>query len=263
MAKTKVEEFVENITQKFKEANFSDTETKEALKALVTLVWTKTMLPWFSHLKHAVVEEVQKANVGSALALCFQDKGEWKVVMVEAGSHYDYMDGRGKYMATGGFVNLTKKEGSTFVKEKSGVPEWPQEGAARECEEELIDDKGNPIIPMDPNRLMIMSGKAIGTTPNPSSVYGFMAVLTDDEVKNAKAHIKRTNTDSAYKKAWIAKTINSDSGKPEIQNVTIHRLEDIVNGEVKLLHDDQKDLFRAIWNFVHRYELKKSAPAPL
>jgi hypothetical protein len=225
-------------------------EKKSLIRSVVKENWPE--LPSYSTLPSPVVEEVQKATVGTGVVLIFKENGIHKAVVVKAGTHYQGPQYKADpdlptYMISGGFINLTKTEGSQTVPANSSKAEDPQMGAVREMEEELIDDKGEPLMKVDPSRLKPMDTKTL-TFPSGERrvVIGMLLELTPQEVAIIKEHVGRMEQDETYRHAVRAHTINSETGKPEICTVSILPLKEIIEGKHTLLYPDQKSLFEKV-----------------
>jgi hypothetical protein len=77
-------------------------------------------------------------------------------------------------------------------------------------------------------------------------VLGMMMLLTAKEVTSAKRHIARLASDAQYKAISAHRTINEETGKPEIMGAKIFDLEDAAEGKIPLLHEDQLSLFKVV-----------------
>ncbi|NCY24478.1 MAG: hypothetical protein EBX37_06340, partial [Alphaproteobacteria bacterium] len=207
-------------------------------------------------------EEVQRASVGAGVGITFREHGVQKVVLMQAGDHYigPFHDGdrsKPKYMIPGGFINLTETTGTRLVA-ADAKPEDPRVGAVRETEEELIDDKGKPLLTIDPARLKAMDAKSLAFRNGDRHVaLGFLLELTPDEAKVLKAHAERMESDKAYHRAVREHTINPDTGKPEACTVKILPLKEVVEGKHALLYPDQKTLFERIDEHLNATEVRR------
>lgn len=232
---------------------------KDALQQAIAKSWPD-MPPWTT-LPAPVISETQQANVGSGVALVFYEDGVWKTLVGRAGDHYQ----RGtaplpeSYMIPGGFINLTRTPGSSKVA-ASDAPEDGRTGAAREIEEEFRLPGGLPLLEVDPTRLSPVDTKTLAF-PNGQRrvVLGFMLVLTPAEVKAARLHIDLCATKPAYAAAAAVESINSETGKPEVANLAIVRLDEVAAGKVPLLHQDQQSLFQLT---VERVKSLTAPPRP-
>lgn len=243
MSKNKdVKKTVDQLTDVFKKSGLKGAELKAVLREVVAQEWPD-MPPWTT-LQAPVIEEVQKASLGSGVALVFEENGVRKAVLARAGSHYPGTEDA--YMIPGGFINLTRTPGSTRVP-ASDAPEDAAVGAAREIEEELKNVDGSPLLVADPARLTPMDTKTLATrTGERSIVIGLMMELTAEEAATVKAHIRKIATDPAYAEAAAQQSINPASGKPEVSGVAIFDLDDVAAGKCNLLHKDQRSLFQAV-----------------
>jgi hypothetical protein len=228
--------------------NYPDSSRKEFLRWLVAECWG-SMPPWTT-LEHSVIEEVQKATVGSGAVFIHTVDHVDYVLLAEAGPHYKKTEKL--YMIPGGFVNLSRTPGSSFV-EPSDKPESPRNALARECEEELKNADGTPLLEINPSRFEPMDMNTIylpwGET---RVVIGSLYEMRTGEYNLIKNHIAKLNTDTDFKMACAEKTINPDSNLPEVASLILVKLTDVINEKVKLLHADQMSLFQAV-----HYRVKK------
>ena len=218
---------------------------KDALRAAVGAGWPD--LPPWSTLKAPVIEEVQKASVGSGVVLTFVENGVRKVVLGQAGYHYKNPNIPGpmpeSYTIPGGFIDLSSTKGSAKVA-PSTAPEDPRTGAAREVEEEFKLVDGTPLLAVEPDRLKPMDTKTIAFSNGEKRVViGMMLELTRAEAMAVKAHVKKLASDPSFRAAVGQQTVNPASGHPEVCDVKIFDLDDVVAGKVNLLHKDQQSLF--------------------
>lgn len=239
IARTKA---IRDIKRIFNESGLKGSELKDALRSVVRENWPD--LPTWTTLDAPRIEEVQKASLGSGVALVFKEDGVLKTALAEAGTHYK--TDTPSFMIPGGFINLTRTTGSTLVP-ASDKPEDAAVGAAREVEEELRNIDGSPLLVVDPARLRPMDSKTIAyRNGDRGIVVGMMLELTAAEVATLQAHAKRIAADPAYASAAALQTINPDTGKPEVCGLGIFTLADVTQGNCNLLHKDQKSLFEAI-----------------
>ena len=238
-------DIVDQIGAIIKNENLTARELKGVLRDLVKRYWPD--LPGWSTLKAPVIEEVQKATSSSGVVVLFQEKGVRKVILAEAGDHYKKektVDP--SYMLPGGFANLTCTEGSSFVA-ASKSPEDAFKAAAREVEEEFRRRNGRPLFRVDPARLELMDTQTLSFPRGEKCiVHGLMLRLTAKEVTAAKRYAAKLARDPAYKQAAMEHTVNKSSKKPEVSDVKIFTLDEIVGGKVALLHSEQASLFRKV-----------------
>lgn len=218
---------------------------KDALREAVGTAWPD--LPPWSTLSAPVIEEVQKASIGSGVVLTFVEDGVRKVVLGQAGYHYKNPKIPGpmpeSYTIPGGFIDLSSTKGSAKVV-ASDSPEDPRTGAAREVEEEFKLVDGTPLLAVEPDRLKPMDTKTIAFSNGEKRVViGMMLELTPAEAATVKAHVAQLAADPSFRAAVGGQTINSASGHPEVCDVKIFNLDDVVAGKVNLLHKDQQSLF--------------------
>lgn len=234
------------LAEAIKQSGLKGPSLKEALRAAVGEVWPD--LPPWSTLAAPVIEEVQKASIGSGVVLTYVDQGVRKVVLGRAGSHYPGETNKAgrripAYTIPGGLIDLTSTKGSILVP-PSDAPEDPRTGAAREVEEEFRLPDGTPLLAVDPARLKPMDTKTIAFRNGEKRVViGMMLELTPAEVRAVTAHSMKIATDLDYAYGIATQSINPASGKPEIEHVEIYDLDAVVAGRVNLLHKDQQSLF--------------------
>ncbi len=236
------------IADILQQSNLQGQALKNALREIVRQSWPD-MPPWTT-LDTPVIEEVQKATVGSGVVLTFEENGIRKVVLGETGDHYKKPGSTAavppSYMIPGGFINLTRTPGSSLVA-ASKAPEDARTGAAREIEEELKSIDGSPLLKVDPARLKPMDTKTLSLPWGETRlVIGLMLDLTAAEILIVKNHVKKLGQDPAYKTAAALQTINGDSGLPEVSSVSVFTLEDVAQGKCNLLHKDQQSLFQVV-----------------
>ncbi len=240
-----------DITRQINALNLDAKGKKEFLRKLVAANWPE--LPGYSTLSAPKVEEVQKAVVGTGVVMTFKEHGIQKAVVVKVGTHYAGARYAADpavptYMIPGGFIDLTQTPGSSSVPADATKGEHPRVGALREIEEEMVDDKGSPVLGgIDPSRLKPMDTKTI-SIPNGdrSVVIGLHLELNPDEARKLKEHVQRLETDDTYRHAVREHTINPETNKPEICTISILPLAEIAAGKHNLLHKDQISLFQLI-----------------
>jgi len=236
---------------------------KDFLRKLVEKTWPAKAesRPW--HRERPVIEEMYKAMASAHVVPVFRDEhGVYQVVVGIPGDHIDKRpvepthDERKqrKYDLLGGNIDLKETPGSTCVKPDPDKPENPEEGAARELEEEMPTDKKDsdgkpmPVLRVDPARLRILSAVTARLPEKPgqppgekSLVTGYMMQLTPEEARTVQNHVKRLDTDPAYHKAVRNNTINPDTKKPEICKPVILPLAQM--NRDKLRHGGKLKLF--------------------
>lgn len=180
-------------------AGLDDATKKQILREAVARHWPR--LPTYSTLKSPVIEEVQKATVGTGVVLTFKEHGLQKAVLMKAGTHYKSQryeadPAKPTYMIPGGFINLTETKGTLSTPANSTKAEDPRVGAVRETEEELVDNTGKPLLAIDPSRLTPMDTKTL-TFPwgERRVVIGFMLELSPGEIQTVKNHVDRLDSD--------------------------------------------------------------------
>lgn len=168
-------------------------------------------VPPYSGLTHHRLTNVSTATVG-AFVLCYGYDKTWRenaVVLIRRAE--TSANGTAMFGATGGY---------TVIDGPSG--EQPREGAVRETGEELIDDTGQPVIALPPERLRIlddgMDYRAAAKNGLPTHYTAFAARLTARELTRVRRHAHRMDTDAAYRAA-----VNKHS-KGEVSGVVVLRL---------------------------------------
>lgn len=235
-------DILETVTAIIQAAPLSDGARRALLSDIVAQNWGA--LPPWSTLDRPKINTVETATVGSGIAVVFQEDGVRKILLAEAGEHYG--KGAGALMIAGGFINLTRTEGSTLVP-ASNKPESARIGGVRELEEEMPRADGSPLLVVNPQRLKPMDTDTLAF-PNGDKriVIGLMLEIVGDEITLVKEHVARLASDPAYRTAVAAHTANLVSKKPEATTLVIRDLSDAAAGTCNLLHADQLSLFRAI-----------------
>lgn len=253
---------VEKLKTVFDQAGLQGNDRKQAIREFVAASWPD--LPPWSTLDAPVIEEVQKASVGSGVVLTFYDKeaDQRMVVLAEAGDHYGYSThGDPLYTIPGGFINLTAREGSALIAPSNSDPENQRIGAAREIEEEFKKDDGSALLEIDPDSLKAMDMDVVAPPAGgPMVVQGLMKELDADQIAIVKEHVRRLDGDEAYRQQVASHTINPASGLEEVRNVKILPLDDIVAGKHLLLHSDQKTLFELTQQYFAEIDKKYLSP---
>lgn len=230
-------------------------QMKDLLKAVVAEHWPD--MPGYTTLQKPAIEELHKSTVSTGLVLTFNEKGKQQVVLLDAGEHYSarkkklptHKDNPEKpaYMLPGGYINLTKTTGTQLVKPDADKGEDPRVGAVRELEEEVRDDQGNAILHIAPERLKVMDAKTITMgTHERMLALGFMVELDNKEVLAIKRHVARLQSDAVYKQAASDRTFNSESGKPEVSDVAILPLSEVMDKKHDLLQPGLMSLFENV-----------------
>ncbi len=244
--------FAAEIEQQFRVGSLPTGFRREVLRALVAGCWGA--LPPYSTLAAPEVSEVARATVGTGVVPVFRhpESGQWCAVVVRPGTHYQgpryAADPRCPYfMIAGGFINL-----SDSVSSHDGVTkraEHPAEGALRELMEEIVDPSGTPILQPSPDRLVPVDTMTLSLRGGEKRVViGFLLELNVEETSRILSHVSRTQADAHYRALCRERTINQESGHPEICQVDVQSLGELVRPELNLLHPDQRHLFdRVAW----------------
>ena len=241
---TEINALVQRMARLIGQSNVSGDGLKIALSRVVSVSWPR--LPPWSTLAAPVVKEVETATIAAGVAVVFHENGACRTVLAVAGDHYGPGDGQDRFMIWGGFINLTSTPGSSLVP-PSSEPEDPRAGAAREVEEELRLPDGSPLLKVDPARLKPMDARTLAFPSGEKRVVlGMMLELTAQEVVAVMAHVAKSQADPDYRAAVSSQSVNSASGKPEVSEVRIVPLQELVEQRRQLLHQEQASLFKII-----------------
>ncbi|MCB0353912.1 MAG: hypothetical protein KDD64_10320 [Bdellovibrionales bacterium] len=232
---------------------------RELALELLTGLWGD--LPSFSNLVAPEVSVVKKASVGTGIVPIFRhpETNEWCAVVQRPGTHYlseRYPAEKETpfYMIAGGFINLASSPGIENV--LSGNPargEHPAEGALRELAEELVGERGEPLLTPEFERFLPMDALTL-SFPNGERrvVIGYAVELNREETDRILSHVDRLNRDQEYRRTCRKHTVNPDSGEPEVCRADIVPLSELVDDSTALLHTDQRSLFRRIDDYLGR-----------
>jgi len=203
-------------------------------------------VPSFSTLKFPSIKPVEVATIVGGAALVFKEERP-KIILAQAGPHYPQTIGMPPlYMILGGFINLSWTPGSALV-EYSEEPEHPKVGVAREIEEEMPGEDGRPLLIIDPEELDLIYTKTLSFGGYAKQlVAGFTQTVPAVKVGAIKDHVNRLKLDSAFRQFIADKTINKDSGKPEVAAISIHDLDEVMADNVRLLYPGQIPFFRQV-----------------
>jgi hypothetical protein len=244
-----IDALVRRVAGLIGQSNMSGASLKSALRHVVSACWPQ--LPPWSTLAAPAIKEVETAAVAAGVAVIFHENGV-QTLLIVAGDHYGPGDGQDRFMAPGGFINLTSTPGSSLVP-RSSAPEEPRVGAAREIEEELRLPDGSPLLKVDPARLKPMDARTVVSPGGERRVVlGLMLELTPAEVVEVKSHVRKIETDPAYKAAASSQSVNSATGRPEAAAARIIPLQDLVEHRRQLLHQDQASLFKIVHDCLHK-----------
>ena len=180
-------------------------------------------------------------------------------MVVKPGTHYKsarYLADPDQpvHMLAGGHVNLKETPGIGVVPANQKQAEDPNVGAVREIEEEIVDDKGKPVLKnIDPARLKVMHIKTL-TPPSGEShlVIAYKLELTPEEASTITAHVAKLESDENYRRAARGHTKNPETGEPEICTVAIHPLKEVAEGQHTLLQEGQRILFKKVYEEENR-----------
>ena len=129
-------------------------------------------------------------------------------------------NGEDRYGVFGGYTNADFVMHGEIMDKSRG--EQPEEGALREMNEELLDDKGKPILDIAEDRLNhVISCNDYSKRPG-TAVTGFTLRLTPDEFSAVKAHSESMENKLDYRNA-----VRAASGG-EVKQVLIMPLETIL-----------------------------------
>ncbi|MDD3371141.1 MAG: hypothetical protein PHE27_04865 [Alphaproteobacteria bacterium] len=179
-----IQEAVDYLTSKFPGLTPKEILTGPLAKAICG------PLPGYSKLTSYEMTDVTTATVG-AFVICYAYDPAYKenvVILIERGKKGE--DGKRKFGITGGYIDLDERE-------------QPCDGAARELREELLDDKGAPILEPDPKSFEVVS-TGVGYRYFKNGGYcvqynGLAVELSKDELGKVHEHVLKLRTDPLYK----------------------------------------------------------------
>ena len=149
-------------------------------------------------------------------------------------------------MLLGGYINLSRTPGSTFVK-PSQDPEHPRVGVAREIEEEMPGCDEGPLLAVHPDELDLVFTKTLAFGPYAKQlVTGFTMTVPESRVDVIEAHVDRLRSDPAFRELIASKTVNESSGKPEVAGISLFDLDEVVSGNVPFLYPGQLPFFHKV-----------------
>lgn len=242
--------FIPGLSRAFRRAHLDPDQVKAHLAEIVKTNWPSSKGDDTSFTPEII--DSPRLKQGACVVPTFEENGTRYVVLAQAGEHYQTE--RPCFMALGGYANLERREGSSLVKPQTGIPESPQHTAAREAEEEMVDDNGAPILKVNPRSLRPVYTKNL-QSPKDCNVVGFFQELTANEIATVKRHVQRLNEDPNYKRAASQATKCIYSGLSEIASIKILPLADVLDEtKVNLMLPGQRQLFRNIKKFFDCFE---------
>lgn len=149
----------------------------------------------------------------SSFAICYGFDSaikDWVFVAIRKPS--EIKNGGGRISLLGGFANLD------FSSNKSmpGEGEQPHESVIREIAEESMDDAGEPVLRITPDRpVIIYSGidyRGCDSGLQGTHNTGYSVHLTANEINNIKNHSYKTRSDSSYSER-VANITNEEVGE--------------------------------------------------
>ena len=247
--KTSDEKFIAGLKQLFTDAGAN---TPEEQIALITKGIPEAVegfrRPWSN--VDADIDSVMKGEVGVAVLMTYVENGERFVLLCQSGAHY-FKDQPNegempeKYSYPGGFANLVECEGSFFVNKKN-VPEEPEQAGAREVEEEIVDDQGNPVIYVDPQRCKPLDHDIVSNKfGKPIVVCSMYYNLTPNEVGALKGHLEKLANSEEYRAKCAEFTKSPASGLPEVHTAKFVRVHDAAM-KIPFLYDGQEEHIRRL-----------------
>ncbi len=126
-----------------------------------------------------------------------------------------------RYGALGGYINADYVARNGKVIDRSRG-EQPEEGALREMNEELLDNKGKPILNIAAVRLEHLHASCDYRRRPGTVVQGFEVKLTDQEFAAVKRHSVRMANEPAYARA-VRKASHG-----EVKEILVNPLRDVV-----------------------------------
>lgn len=167
-------------------------------------------IPAYSNRRNHLITNVTMTTV-HAFSVCYhidRKTHESHFILLKRQEKMD--NGNHKYGALGGFVTLDP------IDEKTAYGEQPYEGAVREIAEETVDNEGNPVLNISPNRLiLIYSGvdyRGCSEDVQGTQNTGYMLELNDHEFSAMVHHNQSMDYDENYREAVIAHTQGETHG---------------------------------------------------
>jgi hypothetical protein len=161
-------------------------------------------LPHWSSLDTHRLTNVMTALRGAFVLCWWKDADNETQVVIGARPKKGDMNDVEYNASGGGFANLDFTEASAHHP-ASGEGEQPAQTAARELCEEVRDDKGMPVLDLDPARFIMVSGGVDNRQQlkggEPTDWYGHTVELTPGEAQTITRHCDRLAHDPAYLKA--------------------------------------------------------------
>ena len=247
MEANKQDKFTQDLKHLFKQAGAkTSTEQLKLLQGAIPHAVNNFMRPWSNTID---IDCVQKAEVGVAMLMTYIENGQRYVLLCQSGEHYfrDCDDEKmpERYTYPGGFANLERREGSFFVSAEQTAEE-PEHAGAREVEEEIVDDKGQPIVFIDPKRCEPLDHVIVENKyQKPIVVCSMFYRLAPNEVEALKNHLAKLKHDEEYRAECSARTQNPASRLAEIYTakfVTVHE----AATQISFLHAGQEEHVRTL-----------------
>lgn len=250
----KAERVVALICELFPDRNPKDVLAGPVAKAVLG------ELSGYSEREDYEISSTTSASAGSFIAAYAYDtdqrgedgrKGVPVVVLIERGN--SDRDGNALLGVPGGFMNLDFVEKDGVVDRSHG--EQPKEGAVRELTEELLNDKGTPVISPDPSRLqLLVSGVSYKKTFGTACCYhGHALELTPEEFSAIKTHAAKLESDPAY-----AEAVTKASGG-EVMGVLIKPLSEVMAmPKERFMHSHEYDALQTLDQELRSPSLQRS-----
>jgi len=164
-------------------------------------------IPEFSDLTHHRVTNIATSTDGAFILAYGRDPVTKEYLAVLIQRHEKTPDGSPRYGASGGYMGL-----GNIAKAIAG--EQPAEGAVREWHEEMIDDRGNPVVPISTGRLrpLMPSVDYKAKWGYPVHNDAFSMELSEAELLRIKHHAARLAEDPAYRAGVLEKSKNEVDG---------------------------------------------------
>ncbi len=156
-------------------------------------------MPGYSTLSGPQLQNVKTTTVGafsisygydtSAKSHANRGQGEPVVAIIKRGDKGPA--GEDRFGVLGGYMDLGSE---------TRAGEQPKEGTVREIREEALNDKGEPVISPQPDRLkLLVSGVDYRNVKLPVTYIGHALELNVQELAALKLHADRLKTDDAYR----------------------------------------------------------------
>jgi pantetheine-phosphate adenylyltransferase len=167
------------------------------------LVAKKVQRPPYSTLANSLVTTVSSTAVGASTVCYGTDPGTGKLAVVLIQHAETGPDGEHLYGLPGGFANPGSYSINNDGSFNPHPGEQPRKAAVRENSEELILPDGEPLLNIDPRRLLIINGgideSSLGKGNLPVCYLAYAVKLSDEEMRRVLDHCTCMQNDGDYK----------------------------------------------------------------